>query len=158
MHEDKLDGLLDSLLIRVVESLVEMGTSSFEIQEEINSPEKSGFTLLHFASLYNLQSFVPVLLSRGANPDTPTIRGKLTPLHLACGAGNWAIVELLVRKGCAVQVCDSFGSYPADHALRNGHPKIARWLEDTSGDDATQRIDHRAAELKRQTEFMKLNQ
>jgi len=71
-----------------------MSASDNELQAELNAPDKSGFTLLHYASLYNLQSLVPVLLSRGANPDTPTIRGKLTPLHLACGAGNSAICEV----------------------------------------------------------------
>lgn len=72
---------------------------------------------------------IPVLLSRGANPDVATIRGTLTPLHLACGAGNTAIVELLVRSGCSLDIPDCFGSYPIDHALRNGFSSIAESLE-----------------------------
>lgn len=154
MDDEKLDNLLDSLLVRIVESLVEISSNSYEVQEQLNTPDKSGFTLLHYASLYNLQSLIPVLLSRGASPDTPTVQGKLTPLHLACSAGHFAIVEILVRNGCAVEVCDSFGSFPADHAARNGFPRISEWLRETSGGDKSQREDNRAAEEMRQNEYM----
>lgn len=141
MNDEQIDSLLDCLLVRIVESLVEMSANRCELQEELNAPDKSGFTLLHYASLYNLQSLIPVLLSRGANPDTPTVRGNLTPLHLACGAGHWAIAELLVRNGCAINVHDSFGSLPADHATRNGFYEIAKWLADKSAEDKTRRED-----------------
>jgi len=133
VEDDQLDSLLDSLLIRIVEMLVEMSASDTELQQELNSPDKSGFTLLHYASLYNLQSLLPVLLSRGANADNPSLRGKLTPLHLACGAGNFAVVELLTRHGCAIEVIDSSGATPADHAIKNGFPEIALWLAEKSG-------------------------
>uniref|UniRef100_A0A7S2EH07 Uncharacterized protein n=1 Tax=Trieres chinensis TaxID=1514140 RepID=A0A7S2EH07_TRICV len=156
MDDDKIDGLLDGLLVRVVESLVGLSASSYELQEELNAPDKSGFTLLHYASLYNLQSLVPVLLSKGANPDTPTVHRKLTPLHLACSAGNWAIVELLSRNGCAIKVSDSQNLFPADHAARNGFPEIAQWLRDKSGDDAKKQADLRALDEQRQNDLMEL--
>ena len=57
----------------------------------------------------------------------------MTPLHLACSAGNISIVELLVQKGCNVLVQDSYGSTPLDHAVRNGFPEIGRWLADKVG-------------------------
>jgi ankyrin repeat protein len=76
-----------------------------------------------------LPSIIPVLLSRGANPDIKTSRGNLTPLHLACGAGNYAIVEVLLRHGCALNEPDCFGSYPIDHALRNGFSSVAQFLQ-----------------------------
>ena len=115
IDDDQLDSLIDSLLIRIVEMLVEMSSNDIELQEELNSPDKSGFTLLHYASLYTLQSLLPVLISRGANVDTLSVRGKLTPLHLACGAGNFAVVELLTRNGCAIEVFDSSRLTPSDH-------------------------------------------
>ncbi|GMI15271.1 hypothetical protein TrLO_g7839 [Triparma laevis f. longispina] len=152
MDDDQLDDILDSLLIRMVETLVEMSASDNELQEELNAPDKSGFTLLHYASLYNLQALVPVLLSRGANPDTPTVRGKLTPLHLACGAGNWGIIELLFRHGCAVNVMDSFGQTPSDHAIQNGFEEQSRWLDERSGGDVAQRQLDREKETARQPE------
>ena len=46
-----LDQLIDSLLVRIVETLVEMSGSGCEIQEELNAPDKSGFTLLHYVSI-----------------------------------------------------------------------------------------------------------
>ena len=147
MDESQLDGILDSLLIRIVEQLVEMSAADSELQEELNAPDKSGFTLLHYASMYNLQALVPVLLSRGANPDTPTVRGNLTPLHLACGADNGAIVELLVRNGCAINVKDSFDMTPADHAYSNGFTELAQWLKEKTGGDIEQRSEDREMEL-----------
>ncbi len=53
----------------------------------------------------------------------------MTPLHLACGAGNESIVELLVRHGCSLDLQDCFGSTPCDHAVRNGFPNIAEFIE-----------------------------
>jgi len=129
MDDSELDEILDGLLVRIVESLVEISASSCDIQDELNAPDKSGFTLLHYAALYNLPSLIPVLLSRGANPDLQTTRGKLTPLHLACGAGNVAIVDLLIRHGSALRVPDSFGLFPAHHALRNGFTNVSEVLE-----------------------------
>uniref|UniRef100_A0A6U0FPM0 Uncharacterized protein n=1 Tax=Helicotheca tamesis TaxID=374047 RepID=A0A6U0FPM0_9STRA len=139
MDNDKLDSVLDSLLVRLVENLVEISCSSKQLQDDLTSPDKSGFTLLHYASLYNLQSLIPVLISHGSNPDAPTTRWRFTPLHLACVAGNEAVVDLLVRSGCTVWVYDSFNSSPADHAVRNGFPKIAQWLKDTAGEDTSGR-------------------
>jgi hypothetical protein len=129
MDDAELDNMLDSLLVRIVESLVEVSASSGEIQEEVNAADKSGFTLLHYAAFYNLPTLIPVLLSRGANPDIQTSRGNLTPLHLACGAGNYAIAELLVRHGCALNVPDCFGSFAVDHAMRNGFVDLVEFLQ-----------------------------
>jgi len=130
LEDDELDRILDMLLVRIVESLVEMSASECDLQEELNTPDGSGFTLLHYAALYNLQSLIPVLLSRGATPDVKSTRGDVTPLHLACGAGNTAIVELLLRQGCAMEVADCFGSFPADHAIRNGFHPLAALLQE----------------------------
>jgi len=100
----------------------------------------------HQAALYNLQSLIPVLLSRGANPDIRSVRGNLTPLHLACGAGNLAIVQLLVRHGCALQVHDCFGSFPIDHALRNEFPEVCQWMSEKIGNEQDIQDDNRALE------------
>ena len=92
------------------------------------------------------QALVPVLLARGANPDTPTIRGSLTPLHLACAAGNSAVVELLVRHGCAIAVQDSFNMTPSEHAFSNGFTDLHEWLVEKSGGDKEQRRGDREME------------
>lgn len=129
LNDGKLDHIVDTLLVQIVECLVDMNSNdSDDVKAELNEPDKSGFCLLHYASLYNLQSLIPVLLSKGANPNVVTLRGNLTSLHLACSAGNAAIAELLLRHGCAEDVTDVFGMRPADHAERNGFTELAAML------------------------------
>jgi hypothetical protein len=48
LEDDELDRILDMLLVRIVESLVEMSASECDLQEELNTPDGSGFTLLHY--------------------------------------------------------------------------------------------------------------
>ncbi len=60
MDDNQLDNMLDVLLVRIVESLVEISTSSGEIQEELNVPDKSGFALLHYVSYNYLFDFMCV--------------------------------------------------------------------------------------------------
>jgi len=50
IDDNGLDTLLDGLLVRIVESLGHVSTSSHEVAEELNGPDKSGFTLLHYVS------------------------------------------------------------------------------------------------------------
>lgn len=54
LEDDELDHVLDCLLVRIVESLVEMSASESELQEELNSPDDSGFTLLHYVSQFTM--------------------------------------------------------------------------------------------------------
>ena len=52
MDDDELDDMLDKLLVQIVESLADLSPSSVEIQEVLNTPDKSGFTLLHYVSVH----------------------------------------------------------------------------------------------------------
>ena len=54
LDDGELDHVLDCLLVRIVESLVEMSASESELQEELNSPDDSGFTLLHYVSQFTM--------------------------------------------------------------------------------------------------------
>ena len=47
MDDQELDGILDGLLVRIVESLYEIGS---DVKEELNVGDKSGFALLHYVS------------------------------------------------------------------------------------------------------------
>jgi hypothetical protein len=147
MDNDALDEMLDGLLIKFVETLIDTDictdstgtTDCYGQQEEedeaanyvtseVNKTGFSGFTLLHYAALYNLLSLVPLLISRGADPNTTSEKGGLTPLHMACGAGNMAIVQVLVKHGSDLLAQDSSGFTPVRHARRNGYPTIVQWL------------------------------
>jgi len=135
IKEDEMDSLLDGLLVRIVENLMEMASSSTDLKDELNKPDQSGFTLLHYACLYNLSSLIPILFFHGISPDIATTQGNMTPLHLACSAGNVSIVELLVQKGCTILAQDSYGATPLDHAVRNGYPEVARFVAKKAGLD-----------------------
>jgi len=128
--DEELDSLLHSVLIRFVEAMVDSSSSEDELKEALNEPGISGFTLLHYASLYNILSLIPLLLSRGADPNALTEKGNLTALHLAAGAGHDQIVDALVRAGCRVAPQDSYGLTPADHALRCGFNEVSEYLID----------------------------
>uniref|UniRef100_A0A7S4JWF7 Uncharacterized protein n=1 Tax=Odontella aurita TaxID=265563 RepID=A0A7S4JWF7_9STRA len=130
LDEDVLDALLDSVLIKFVESLVDTCASDEEMKLEINTMGYAGFALLHYAALYNMKSLIPLLLKKGADPNLQTLKGGLTPLHLAAGAGHDQICDLLARSGATVNVQDSFGLIPADSATRNGFTEIGNWLQD----------------------------
>jgi ankyrin repeat protein len=126
--DEELDSLLHSVLIRFVEAMVDTSTSEGELKEALNKHGLSGFTLLHYASLYNIVSLVPLLLSRGADPNALTEKGGLTPLHLAAGAGHDQIVDALIRVGSRIAPQDSYGLTPSDHALRCGFNEISDHL------------------------------
>ena len=135
--DEELDSLLHSVLIRFVEAMVDTSTSEEELKEALNKPGVSGFTLLHYAALYNILSLIPLLLSRGADPDALTEKGNLTALHLAAGAGHDQIVDALVRAGCRVAPQDSYGLTPSDHALRCCFNEISEYLVDKAKGQVT---------------------
>jgi len=129
IENDVLDSILDELLVRFVELLMDSDVEdNSALLSKLNKCGFSGFTLLHYASLYNLETLFHLLLAHGANPNITTDGGGLTPLHLACGAGNMAIVDILVRNGSKINALDSLGRTPLRHALRNGHEHIAQFL------------------------------
>ncbi len=49
LDDEELDRVLDSLLVRIVETLVEMSPSECNV-EDLTATDKSGFTLLHYVS------------------------------------------------------------------------------------------------------------
>jgi len=144
MNYEKLQYSLDKLLTRIVEIFLHLNPSDDSLMNDLNNHDKSGFTLLHYACLYNMQSFIPILLHHGANSDIPTVQGNLTPLHISCAAGHFAIVELLVRNGNGILLEDSFGACPVDHAKRNGFSNITAWLkEKTNIGSNSEKLTHK---------------
>ncbi|KAG5376867.1 hypothetical protein IGI04_041463 [Brassica rapa subsp. trilocularis] len=66
-----------------------------------NAPH-NGRTLLHHAVLCGNQAAVRVLLSCGADPETPIKGIELRPIHMAARAGSVEIIQELVGFGCDV--------------------------------------------------------
>mmetsp|Transcript_62261 Transcript_62261/g.72817 ORF Transcript_62261/g.72817 Transcript_62261/m.72817 type:complete len:402 (-) Transcript_62261:55-1260(-) len=126
MSSDELGKYLDRLLVNFIISLAESSKDGDSgLQGELNFSDASGFTLLHYACLYDIEGILPILLSRGADLNKPSKRGKLSPLHLACGAGHIKIVKILVSHGVMMQVRDAYGKTPYDHAVQSGNTKVA---------------------------------
>ena len=45
-----------------------------------------------------------------------------TPLHIACGRGNWSVVRLLLQAGASPSIADRRGFSPGQHAHKRGMP------------------------------------
>ncbi len=129
MNDEEIDNLLGEVLMRFVEISIESSTDSEKLRDEINYCGYSGLALLHHAAFYNYVGLATLLLNHNANPDVVSSAGKLTPLHFAASAGHKDIIHLLLQRGCNAVPIDSDNLTPADHAMRAGHPEIARNLD-----------------------------
>ena len=74
---------------------------------DVNHQTRKGDTALHRACqllqpsddlLVPARKTITALLARGASVNTPRISDGKTPLHLACAANDWRIIDLLIRK------------------------------------------------------------
>jgi hypothetical protein len=129
LEDAELEGVLDGMLMRVVGQMVSLAAGDAELQEELNAPDRNGLCLLHYACLYNLLPLVPVALRCGADVDCGAQGAEgQTPLHLAAGAGNAAVVEALVSHGADAGVKDSTGLVAAQRAQQQGFSDVAAFL------------------------------
>jgi ankyrin repeat protein len=73
-------------------------------------------------------------VDRRARTDVPSDQEWETALHAAAGAGDTAMVELLLALGADPTVTDNrFRSTPAQWAVHGGHPELAERLTSRSG-------------------------
>lgn len=77
----------------------------------IDSQDRGGQTLLHYAAGKGSSATVQLLLSRGANVDSFDNQGR-TPLHWAAIRGNIEVAAILIENGASVDRCDSKGNTP----------------------------------------------
>ena len=105
-----------------------------DLAEELNAPDKSGFSLLHYCSMYNLSTLVPLLFARGAQVNCTTLHCKRSPLHLAASGGHLALVQSLVQSGADCGALDVHGLTPAACAFQNHHFETQKWLSECSHD------------------------
>src|SRR5438034_6975999 len=71
-----------------------------------------------------------LLIQAGANANTKTRLGGVTPLQLAATNGNAAIVELLLKAGAEVNAPNSNGTTPLMFASASGKTDAIRILLD----------------------------
>lgn len=119
LSPEDLEVLMDRYIMVVVKQLVQLAALDDDLKAEIDSLDSSGFSLLHYCCLYNLNSLIPVLLARGADVNRRTSTGS-TALHLAAGAGHFAVTMALVDSGAQVDSCDANNVLPSDAAYEAG--------------------------------------
>jgi ankyrin repeat protein len=76
-------------------------------------------------------SMVEFLLARGADVNAADDEGR-TPLMGAAAAGDAALLKALLDKGADIDAVDKSGRTAWNHAVRNGHPDTAKFLEAAS--------------------------
>ena len=92
-----------------------------------NAPH-NGRTLLHHAVLCGNQAAVRVLLSCGADPETPIKGIELRPIHMAARAGSVEIIQELVGFGCDVNSKTDGGDTALLISTRQKHSECVKAL------------------------------
>jgi ankyrin repeat protein len=88
----------------------------------------SGSSPLHFAALQNDPSFVMILVSSGAEVNTPNYYLE-TPLHWAVKEGHQEVVTLLLTLGARVDILDMDQDSPLDWAIQEGQSHLLPLLK-----------------------------
>jgi hypothetical protein len=127
LSTEELEVRMDRYIMVVVKQLVQLAALDDDLRAEIDSLDSTGFSLLHYCCLYNLNSLIPVLLARGADVNRRTSTGS-TALHLAAGAGHLAVAQVLVESGAVVDSCDANNVLPSDAAYEAGYMDIYNLL------------------------------
>ncbi|HLF66598.1 MAG TPA: ankyrin repeat domain-containing protein, partial [Gammaproteobacteria bacterium] len=99
----------------IILKLVEKGAQLTDA--EITSHDGSGWSLLHYAALYNYSVLIKPLLLRGLKINEKKSDGW-TPLHLAANNGNTEALAALIENGADVTALDEDKLSAADHAMQ----------------------------------------
>lgn len=97
----------------------------------LETVHNSGLFALHLATLAGHAECVNLLLESGVNPNVEELRAKLTPLHMAAGAGTsqyhqdtrCRIVGLLLAHGAAIDAQDTWGQTACHFSAFHDHYK-----------------------------------
>jgi len=92
----------------------------------VNATNAFGDNALHTVCSWGDVESATMLIDAGIDIDQFGDRGY-TPLHAACVAGHFAVVELLVRKGADL-FAQSKGELPLTTARVSGHDAIFDYL------------------------------
>jgi ankyrin repeat protein len=99
------------------------------------STEGDGATALHRAALNNDLEIARLLIKSGARVDAVTRIGELTPLYLAAGAGNAAMVAELLNAGANARATNSVsGTTALMKAAGSGSADAVKLLLDHGAD------------------------
>ena len=133
----ELEKLSDQYIYQVVNQLVNLADGSNELLAELDEVDQSGYALLHYCALYNLNTLVPILLAKGANihvkASTPQ-HHEASALHLASMAGNLPLVVMLIGYGADIYGMDGDGCTPADRARFGRYSELLVYYDQLHAD------------------------
>ena len=116
MHACCEGGCLDN-----IKMLIENGA-------DFHERDKHGTTLLHFASAYSKQEVVEFVLRLNTVHVNETNNENLTPLMSACGGGNLANTQTLIKNGADINVRTNDGSTLLHYASRSSKGDVLEFL------------------------------
>jgi hypothetical protein len=99
---------------------LQLATLLVQNRASVNARNRAGATPLSQAVRLGNEAVVNLLLTAGANPNVSETGTGKTPLHVAAGRGQLAMVESLIRSRAAVDSTDLRGETPLCYALREG--------------------------------------
>lgn len=100
-----------------VEKLVNQGT-------DVNKPDKSGYTALHYASRNGHYEICKFLISKRTNVNALTKAGRASPLHRCAAAGHINIFKLLMDHYADITLQDGDGKTVLHRAIEGKHVKL----------------------------------
>jgi ankyrin repeat protein len=103
-----------------------------------NAADKAGKTPLHHAAgspvhhAGTAEIISETLLKAGADANAITVRGGVTPLHIAAARASVNVIDLLIRHRANINAADATGRTPVEEAI--GQPENFAALVAAGGD------------------------
>ncbi len=113
-YNELLIAVLENNLIKV-KNLVSQGTS-------LETKDSYGWTLLHFASIYNYSDMAEYLINKGVDINARDQYGK-TPLHLTSWFNRLDAMKCLISNNADINAKDNNGKTPLDGSGFNSDAK-----------------------------------
>ena len=101
-------------------------------QQDPNTKDRDGNTLLHYSCENGHFPIVKYLISKGVDIET-TNHERKTPLHIATEHNNLPIIKYLISKGAKIDAQNSNSRTPLHIATEKGFLPIVEYLLDRGG-------------------------
>ena len=109
------------------EVLTRLIAKSQSSADDVNQAQPDGMTALHWAAFHRNEESVAELLKADAEVDAKT-HYSITPLTIACRAGDAGIVERLLEAGADANQKQKGGETPLMTTARTGSVEVAKLL------------------------------